>query len=112
MVRGNGQTVTIERPTYDVDDGGHPTPEFAPVGTAVVFIQPRSGGEREVGGAKQEEDMVVGYAEPTVDVRPEDLIRWGTRVFRIESVRRPGEFQTSRTTAHLKLDMVERSGDY
>jgi hypothetical protein len=83
-------TVQVQRraATADVDELNRPAlGAYELVETALAFVQPRAAREVQAlaDGGPEVADWWAMVA-PTVDVRPEDRLVWGTRTFEVRGV--------------------------
>jgi len=109
MITSHGQTVSITRPTTAADNGGFPNATYAAHLSSVrMWIQPRSGSESPRYGGEQTQRSLVGYALAGQSILPKDRVTWGARVFDIQSVRQPAEFNASKG-GYMIFDLEERA---
>ena len=105
LIQTHGKTVTVQRATTAVDNGGFPVQSYASVGKATVFIQVRSGFEAVRYGGERSDRFARGYAKAGVDIGVKDRLIWGSRTFEVTSAFSPGEFGSE--PGHLVLDLEE-----
>lgn len=110
LIRAKGTIWTVERRIEATDAAGSVTWTWSThIAGARIFVQPQSGSEAVRYGRENSRKFHLAYAPVSLDVRPADQLRRGSRTLDVQSVRKAGEF-TSGPMAHLVIEAQETDG--
>lgn len=107
LIQQYGRTVTRRRLTFGQTTLGGTKIASEAITSVTMLIQPRGGNTVFKYGAERSEYDATGYCEIGTEVLNKDLIDFGNRHYRVDSVRVPDERQSGDALAYMIVGLNE-----